>query len=64
MHQRQRVRVSSLSRIVVGTLTAIVLAFSLSTILSWHPFCVLYTPWDIEYYIFQCWDGPPHPPEG
>lgn len=24
------------------------------------PGCALYDPWDVEYYIFQCWqcDGP------
>ena len=63
MHQRQRVRVLAPHRLVVGVVTAVVLAVTLTTILSWHPFCPLYTPWDIEYYIFQCWDGPPNPPD-
>mgnify|MGYP001619277343 CR=1 FL=1 len=28
------------------------------------PGCGLYTPWDFEYYMFQCWQCPPNPPEG
>lgn len=28
------------------------------------PGCAIYSKWDIEYYLFQCWECPPNPPEG
>ncbi len=28
------------------------------------PLCALYDVWDVEYYLFQCWQCDPPSPEG
>lgn len=52
-------------RLVGAFLIAAALAVPLSLSAFYcFPGCALYTPWDFEYYLFQCWDCPPNPPEG
>ncbi len=55
-----------LRRLVFAGLVALIVAVTAARISAsaCFPLCGLYTPWDIEYYIFNCFDCPPNAPEG
>jgi hypothetical protein len=53
-------------RLVCACLVAVILAGTVVRLsaAACFPGCALYDVWDLEYWIFNCFDCPPPPPEG
>lgn len=51
--------------LLVTTAEAAILVARVTGVLDWSPVCALYSPDDVEYWVFFCWVDPPLPyPEG
>lgn len=61
MHDARVRSVSSSRRLLTGVLASVLLTLALIAVapVAYSPICALYSPGDIEWYLFMCFIDPP-----